>query len=89
MDSVSRPGFRFDGQSFTVSLPAAKTPTGPPLLGLLKAYVRPRGFTTLFGGMIALTDCTIHHQDVRRPLGLPREIQVDRDVPFRDLPGRG
>ena len=37
MDSVSRPGFRFDGQSFTVSLPAAKTPTGPPLLGLLKA----------------------------------------------------
>jgi alkylation response protein AidB-like acyl-CoA dehydrogenase len=24
-----------------------------------------------------------------RVLGLPREIQVDRDVPFRDLPGRG
>jgi alkylation response protein AidB-like acyl-CoA dehydrogenase len=24
-----------------------------------------------------------------RVLGLPREIQVDRDIPFRDLPGRG
>lgn len=55
------------------------------LVGLLKKYVRPRGFTTLFGGMIALTDCTIHHQDVRRPLGLPREIsqvQLDRVLRF-------
>src|SRR5437879_3379228 len=48
------------------------------IVALLKKYVRPRGFTTLFGGMIALTDCTIHHQDVRRPLGLPREIPQEQ-----------
>lgn len=48
------------------------------LVALLKKYLRPRGLTTLFGGMIALTDCTIHHQDVRRPLGLPREIPEEQ-----------
>ena len=31
-----------------------------------------------FGGRIALTDGLIHHQDIRRPLGLPREIPADR-----------
>jgi AraC-like DNA-binding protein len=34
---VSGPGLRFDGQSFTVSLPVAETPIGPPLIGLLKS----------------------------------------------------
>jgi uncharacterized protein (TIGR03083 family) len=40
--------------------------------------LRPRGFTTLFGGRIALTDCMIHQQDIRRPLGLARHIPADR-----------
>jgi hypothetical protein len=34
--------------------------------------------TAGFGGRIALTDGVIHHQDIRRPLGLPREIPADR-----------
>lgn len=41
-------------------------------------FVRPRGFTTLFGGRIALVDCLIHQQDIRRPLALHRDIPADR-----------
>jgi uncharacterized protein (TIGR03083 family) len=39
---------------------------------------RPRGLTAAFGGRIALTDGLIHHQDIRRPLGLPRTIPAER-----------
>ncbi len=35
----------------------------------------------MFGGVIALTDGMIHQQDVRRPLGPPREIPAERIVP--------
>jgi uncharacterized protein (TIGR03083 family) len=48
------------------------------LLALVRAHLDPRGLTAGFGGRIALTDGTIHHQDIRRPLGLPREIPAGR-----------
>jgi uncharacterized protein (TIGR03083 family) len=48
------------------------------LLALARAHLRPRGLTAGFGGRIALTDGLIHQQDIRRPLGLPREIPTDR-----------
>jgi len=48
------------------------------LLALVRTHQRPRGLTAGFGGRIALTDGTIHHQDIRRPLGLPRDIPADR-----------
>ncbi|GAA4011103.1 maleylpyruvate isomerase family mycothiol-dependent enzyme [Allokutzneria multivorans] len=48
------------------------------LLALFRAHARPRGLTTVFGGMIPLLDGLIHQQDIRRPLGLPREIPHDR-----------
>jgi uncharacterized protein (TIGR03083 family) len=51
------------------------------LVALVKKYGRPRGLTAMFGGMIALTDCMIHQQDIRRPLGLPREIPGERIAP--------
>jgi uncharacterized protein (TIGR03083 family) len=35
---------------------------------------KPRGLTAGFGGGIALCDGTIHHQDIRRALRLPRAI---------------
>jgi uncharacterized protein (TIGR03083 family) len=38
----------------------------------------PNGLTAGFGGRIALTDGMIHHQDIRRPLGLPRTIDPER-----------
>lgn len=47
-------------------------------VALLRRHAEPRGITAGFGGRIALTDTLIHHQDVRRPLGLPREVPADR-----------
>lgn len=48
------------------------------LLDMLRARLRPSRQATTFGGRLALLDVTIHHQDVRRPLGRPREIPADR-----------
>jgi uncharacterized protein (TIGR03083 family) len=48
------------------------------LLTQLSEHLSPRGLTAGLGGMIAFLDATIHHQDIRRPLGLPREIPADR-----------
>ena len=48
------------------------------LLDFLRAHLQPRGLTAGFGGMIALVDGTIHHQDIRRALGRPRSVPADR-----------
>ncbi|MHA6785547.1 maleylpyruvate isomerase family mycothiol-dependent enzyme [Pseudonocardia saturnea] len=48
------------------------------LLALVRNNQQPRGLTAGFGGKIALTDGVIHHQDIRRPLGLPRTIPAER-----------
>ncbi|WKG01579.1 maleylpyruvate isomerase family mycothiol-dependent enzyme [Mycolicibacterium sp. HK-90] len=52
----------------------------PPedLVALIRRHAEPRGLTTGFGGRIALTDGLIHQQDIRRPLGLPRQIPAER-----------
>jgi uncharacterized protein (TIGR03083 family) len=48
------------------------------LMDFLSRHLRPRGLTAGFGGMIALVDGTVHHQDIRRALGHPRTVPVDR-----------
>ena len=48
------------------------------LMDFLARHLRPRGLTAGFGGMIALVDGTVHHQDIRRALGRPRTVPVDR-----------
>lgn len=48
------------------------------LLDRLRTRLRPQGLATMFGGRLALLDVTIHHQDIRRPLGLPRRIPAER-----------
>jgi uncharacterized protein (TIGR03083 family) len=48
------------------------------LLEFLRDHLQPRGLTAGFGGMIALVDGTIHHQDIRRALGRPRSVPPDR-----------
>ncbi|MEZ0352821.1 maleylpyruvate isomerase family mycothiol-dependent enzyme [Mycobacterium sp. pR1184] len=48
------------------------------LLTLLRNHLQPRGLTAGFGGMIALVDGTIHHQDIRRSLGRPRSVPAER-----------
>lgn len=48
------------------------------LVAVLRAHPEPRGLTAGMGGGIGLSDCLIHHQDIRRPLGLPRTVPPDR-----------
>lgn len=52
--------------------------TPEQLLELLTTHLRPRGLTAGFGGLIGLVDGTIHHQDIRRGLGVPRQIPPQR-----------
>ena len=48
------------------------------LLAFLGDHLTPKGLTAGFGGMIALVDGTIHHQDIRRSLDRPRIVPADR-----------
>jgi uncharacterized protein (TIGR03083 family) len=48
------------------------------LLELLRSAQEPTGLLAGFGGRIVLADTLIHHQDVRRPLGLPRAVPAER-----------
>lgn len=48
------------------------------LLDHLNQHLDPSGLTAGFGGMIALVDGTVHHQDIRRALDRPRSIPADR-----------
>jgi uncharacterized protein (TIGR03083 family) len=52
--------------------------TTEQLCELMAAHVRPAGLGAGSGGRLALTDNMIHHQDIRRPLGLARTIPEDR-----------
>jgi uncharacterized protein (TIGR03083 family) len=51
------------------------------IIDLVARNQRPSGLPSGFKGGIALTDGTIHHQDIRRALGLPRAIPERRLVP--------
>ena len=51
------------------------------IIELVARNRRPSGLPSGFRGGIALTDGTIHHQDIRRALGLPRVIPARRLVP--------
>ncbi len=48
------------------------------LTARFREHLVPTGFPTSFGCMIALLDGMIHHQDIRRAIGLPRQIPVPR-----------
>jgi uncharacterized protein (TIGR03083 family) len=52
--------------------------TPQQLIEFLRNHLTPKGLTAGFGGMIALVDGTIHHQDIRRTLGRPRTVPADR-----------
>ena len=51
--------------------------TTEQLLNRLRDHLKPQWLATTFGGRLALLDVTIHHQDIRRPLGMPRQIPAD------------
>ena len=48
------------------------------LVEVLRRPVGTRGLPPWLAGRVIVTDTLVHHQDVRRPLGLPRAIPADR-----------
>ena len=48
------------------------------VLDLVARNLEPRGLSAGFRGGLALTDGLIHHQDIRRALGLPRDVPEER-----------
>jgi len=54
--------------------------TPEELLALLMARLEPRGLPAALGCRVALVECVVHHQDVRRALGRPRVIPPERLV---------
>lgn len=48
------------------------------LVDFLRAHLTPSGATARFGGGVGLVDGLIHHQDMRRPLGMGRQIPAER-----------
>jgi len=72
-----RGGLRTDPVN-AIGVAAWATRSTDDLLALAKTHLQPRGLTAGFGGRIALTDGVIHHQDIRRPLGLARTVPADR-----------
>lgn len=52
--------------------------TPEQLIEILRSHLRPHGLTAGSSGGIGLSDCLIHHQDIRRPLGLRRDVPHER-----------
>ena len=48
---------------------------------MLTEHLHPRGLPAALDGRVALTERLIHHQDIRRALGLPRAIPPERLLP--------
>jgi uncharacterized protein (TIGR03083 family) len=61
-----------------VALRAYEGRTTDDLSETMRTHTRPVGLGTGSGGRISLTDNMIHHQDIRRPLGLARTIPLNR-----------
>ncbi|WP_411551061.1 maleylpyruvate isomerase family mycothiol-dependent enzyme [Mycobacteroides chelonae] len=57
---------------------AGRTPA--QLLEMVRAAEVPGVLTSGFGGRISLLDGIVHQQDIRRPLGLPRDIPGGADA---------
>lgn len=77
--TVVRAGFR-PGPMNGLRRAAYRDHEPEQLVAILRSHLRPSGLTAAFGGRVGLTDCVIHHQDIRRPLHLPREVPSDRLV---------
>ena len=61
----------------------AKTPA--ELVAYVRAHAKPSGPTAVGDARIGLTDGLIHHQDIRRALGRPRQVPAERLAPVLDF----
>lgn len=64
-----------------IGVTEAAARTHAELLASFEQHLDARGLTAAFGGRVALLDGMIHQQDIRRPLGKPREIPAQRLAP--------
>ena len=64
--------------SWMNALGVAEQRSPEELVAQLRRCDRPRGLTTTFGSRVALLDAVVHHQDIRRPLGMDRTVPADR-----------
>lgn len=74
---MARAGFR-PSRLNRIRLDAYRNRDPEQLVALLRGHLTPRGLTAGAGGRIGLTDGLIHHQDIRRALGQPRDVPADR-----------
>ncbi|MEV7548066.1 maleylpyruvate isomerase family mycothiol-dependent enzyme [Amycolatopsis sp. NPDC089917] len=72
-----RGGLRLDRMN---ALGVAREPARAPdeLIARIEDNLDPRGLTAVFGGRVGLLDSLVHQQDIRRPLGLPRDVPPER-----------
>lgn len=74
-------GWFLPGRVNAIGLAEYNTRSPEELLAVLRDHLEPRGLPVAFGGVVALVDGLIHHQDIRRPLGMPRAIPAERMLP--------
>lgn len=51
------------------------------LVNLMRDGIEPSGAGAFYGGRVALIECLVHQQDIRRPLGYSRAIPHERLLP--------
>ena len=74
---MARGGLR-PGRANAIGLQEAADVSPADLVRTLRDHLRPSGLTAGFGGRSGLADGVIHHQDIRRPLGVGRTVPADR-----------
>jgi uncharacterized protein (TIGR03083 family) len=90
---VARRGFNVPRASLVESIAFGSSHSGKEIAAIFKEIhtknIR-RGISKVIKAEEGLVDHLIHHQDIRRPLGLPRTIPADRLVAALELvPGLG
>ncbi len=78
--AVARHGFRVNAASYALATSYADTHPVDEILALFREGTAgpPRAAARFVPIRELFTDHLVHHQDIRRPLGLPRLIAVDR-----------
>lgn len=64
-----------------VAMARYSTHSPAQLLTLLTDHPDPRGLHAALGGRVGLVEGIIHQQDIRRALGLPRAVPLERLLP--------
>jgi len=77
MSRLARARFR-PGRLNQVALAEYGARDPQEVVAFLRGHLTPSGATARFGGRVGLVDAMIHHQDMRRPLGMRRQIPAER-----------